>query len=90
MKPTRNIVKPNSNLWKAKGKVWYKHNDDGDSEMSEEFNQQRKEVLNMLEEKENKRNEEIRKVKSSNMPAWEKKMTLRAIKSPTYGWGAND
>jgi len=28
MKPTRNIVAPNNNLWKAKGKVWYQKNDD--------------------------------------------------------------
>jgi hypothetical protein len=29
MKPTRNIVKPNTGLWNAKGKVWFKKNDDG-------------------------------------------------------------
>jgi len=28
MKPTRNIVAPNSNLWKTKGSVWYQKNDD--------------------------------------------------------------
>ena len=28
MKPTRNIVKPNNNLWKTKGSVWYQKNDD--------------------------------------------------------------
>ena len=30
MKPTRNIVKPNTGLWNAKGKVWFQKNDDGD------------------------------------------------------------
>jgi len=86
MKPTRNIVKP-SGMWKpAHDKVWFRKNDDGDMEMEESKTR----VLNILEEKENKRNEEIRKVKSSNMPSWEKKMTLKAIRSPTYGWGAND
>ena len=28
MKPTRNIVKPNTGLWKPKGSVWFKKNDD--------------------------------------------------------------
>lgn len=28
MKPTRNIVTPNSNFWKPKGKVWNQKNDD--------------------------------------------------------------
>jgi len=28
MKPTRNIVKPNNGLWKTKGSVWYKKNND--------------------------------------------------------------
>ena len=30
MKPTRNIVKPNTGMWTTKGKVWYQKNDDGD------------------------------------------------------------
>ena len=29
MKPTRNIVKPNTGMWTTKGKVWYQKNDDG-------------------------------------------------------------
>jgi hypothetical protein len=28
MKPTRNIVKENTGLWKPKHTVWYKHNKD--------------------------------------------------------------
>ena len=28
MRPTRNIVKPNTGLWKPKGSVWFKKNDD--------------------------------------------------------------
>jgi len=28
MKPTRNIVKPNTGMWTTKGKVWYQKNDD--------------------------------------------------------------
>ena len=28
MKPTRNIVTPNKNLWNSKRKVWYQKNDD--------------------------------------------------------------
>ena len=30
MKPTRNIVKPNTGLWKPKGSVWFKENDDSE------------------------------------------------------------
>ena len=30
MKPTRNIVKPNTGLWKPKGSVWFKKNDDSE------------------------------------------------------------
>ena len=29
MKPTRKIVRPNVGLWKPKGSVWFKKNDDG-------------------------------------------------------------
>jgi hypothetical protein len=28
MKPTRNIVKPNTGLWNPKGSVWFKKNKD--------------------------------------------------------------
>ena len=36
MRPTRKIVKPNTGLWKPKGSVWFKKNDD--SKLGEERN----------------------------------------------------
>jgi len=43
------------------------------------------EVLKMLERKDKEREAEIKKVKLSNMPSWEKKMVLKALRSGTFG-----
>lgn len=45
-----------------------------------------KEILDLLEKKDKERKEEIKKVKFSNKPDWEKKMILKALNSNTYGW----
>ena len=37
MKPTRTIVKPNTDLWKPKGRVWYLHNSDWSNEMEKQY-----------------------------------------------------
>ncbi len=44
------------------------------------------EISKIFERIERERKAEIKKIKASNMPEWEKKMTLRAVRSGVWGW----
>ena len=40
----------------------------------------------MFKQKDKERKETIAKIKASKMADWEKKLAIKAVNSPTFGW----
>ena len=66
MKPTRNIVKPNTGLWNAKGKVWYQKNEDGFPEKYKDLNPEQKTNLKEFKKEMNKLFPKYQKISTEN------------------------